>query len=355
MRSYLEEVDFEAIKQRFDAFWDREVLDRPLIYITAPRDKQRKMKFPIPKSMEERWTNIEYILNRMELHLENTLFLGDAIPSYLPNIGPNSFTAFLGGNLVFKDEHTSWVGPFLEDLLGYEPVLDEDNKWWKFMINLLGAVCEVAENNFLVGIPDIHYGGDSLEATIGARKLIRYLFHEPEVVKGLINKLTDICIAVFESYHEKISRIQKGSITWIPAYSRGRFFALQDDFSGFVSPKMFMELFLEEQERLSNHLDNSIFHLDGPMALKNLDALLELEPLDGIQWVPGAGAKPMSEWVDVCAKVLNAGKCLQIGCMPNEVEFLLSKLKHEGLFISTHCSTEKKARSVLKITERCHR
>jgi len=355
MRSHLEEVDLETIKQRFDAFWKREIVDRPMIYVTAPREKRKRMEFPVPKNIEERWTNMEYIISKMEYSLENTLFLGDAIPSYWPNIGPNSFTAFLGGNLVFKDETTSWVAPFVEDLSEYNPVLDEDNKWWKFMNNLLDAVCELAEGNFLVGIPDLHYGGDSLEAALGARKLIRYLFHEPEKVKRLIDKLTDICISVFESYYEKISRVQKGSITWIPAYSRGRYFALQDDFSGFVSPKMFREFFSVEQERLAKHLDNSFFHLDGPMALKNLDILLEIEALDGIQWVPGAGAKPMSEWVDVCAKVLNAGKCLQIGCMPSEVEFLLSKLKHEGLLITTHCGTEKEARSLLKIIERYHK
>lgn len=352
MRSYLDEVDFETIIQRFHAFWKREVLDTPLIHITAPRTKQKKMEFPIPRSMEDRWTSIEYVLKKMELYLENTVFLGDAIPRYLPNIGPDSFTSFLGANLTFRSEETSWAEPFLEDLSDYDPVLDEDNQWWKFMNRLIDAICEVAEGNFLVGIPDLHYGGDSLSATVGAQRLIRHLFREPEVVEKLTGRLTDICITVFESYYEKISRVQKGCITWIPAYSRGRYFALQDDFSGLLSPEMFREFFFEEQERLSRHLDNSIFHLDGPIALRNLDILLEIKSLDGVQWVPGAGAKPMSEWIDVCAKVLNAGKCLQISCSPDEVQFLLSKLKHDGLFLSTQCSTEKEARTLLKMAER---
>jgi len=352
MKSYLSEVDFETIKERFDAFWKMEVLDRPLIYITAPREKQKKMELPTPKSIKERWTNIEYVLNKMELYLENTLFLGDAVPWYFTNIGPDSFTSFLGANLSFRSEETSWAEPFLEDLSDYDPVLGEDNEWWRFMNNLIDAVCEVAKGNFLVGMPDIHYGGDSLVATVGARRLVRYLFREPEEVKRLVRRLTDICIKVFETYYEKISLVQKGSIGFIPAYSRGRFFPLQDDFSGLVSPKMFREFFLEEQERLSRFLDNSIFHLDGPLALRNLDALLQIDSLNGIQWVPGAGSKRMSEWIDVCTKVLNAGKCLQINCEPDEVEFLLSKLGHGGLFLSTYCGTEKEARSILKITER---
>ena len=77
---------------------------------------------------------------------------------------------------------------------------------------------------------------------------------------------------VFNTYYKKISRVQKGSITWIPAYSKGKYFALQDDFSGLVSPKMFQEFFLEQQVRISKQLDNSIFHLDGPVALGNLSS-----------------------------------------------------------------------------------
>jgi hypothetical protein len=355
MRSYLEEVDFETIKQRFDAFWDGEVLDRPLICITTPKKRQKSIDFLVPESIIDRWRSLDYVLKKMELYFENTLFLGEAIPWYLPNIGPDSFTSFLGANLSFRSEETSWAEPFLEDLSGYEPVFANDGKWWRFMERLLDAVCEVAEGNFLVGIPDIHYGGDSLVATVGAQRLIRHIFSNPEDVKRLVGRLTEICCAIFDHYYEKISRVQKGSITWIPAYSRGRYFALQDDFSGLVSPRMFEEFFVEEVERLSKYLDNSLYHLDGPLAIGNLDRLLEIDSLDGIQWVPGAGARPMSEWTDLCAKVLDADKCLQIACTPDKVESLLSKLKHGGLFLSTHCSSETEARSVLRIAERYHR
>jgi 5-methyltetrahydrofolate--homocysteine methyltransferase len=355
MRAYLEEVDFETIKQRFDAFWEREIVDRPLILVTAPRAEQKKDDYPVPEKIEERWTNTDYVLHRMELCLENTCFFGDAIPSYMPGLGPNSFTAFLGANLRFRSEETSWAEPFVEDLLGYEPALKEDNKWWQAMNQLLDTVCEQAEGRFLVSVPDLHYGGDSLAAAVGTQKLARYLYARPEEVKRLVKRLTDICRHVFDRYYRKISRIQKGSTTWLPAYSRGRYFALQDDFSGLVSPKMFKEFFLEEQEMLSRYLDNAIYHLDGPMALGNLDCLLEIDALNGVQWCPGAGAKPMREWIDVCRKVLDADKCLVIGCEPGEVGFLLSRLEHGGLLLCTDCRTEKEARSVLRIVERHHK
>ena len=350
VRSYLDEIDFDKIQQRFDAFWHREILDRPMVAIHAPRKQRKAPDFPVPDTIEAKWTDIEYILNRLELRFENTLYLGDAIPSFWPNIGPDSFTAYLGGELTFKDENTSWVRPFVEDISDYYPVFDRQNKWWRFMSDLMDAACDVAEGNFLVGIPDLHGGGDSLVAAFDAGKLALYLYDKPDEVKRVMKTLKDIYIEVYDAYYEKTSAVQEGSITWIPAYSRGKFVALQNDFSGLVSPEMFKEFFLyEDVIALTMHLDNCIYHLDGPIALGNLDYLLDIETLDGIQWVPGAGAKPMREWVDVCSRILNAGKCLQISCPANDVEYLLSNLKHEGLLISTYCGSEEEAYNMLKM------
>lgn len=353
MRSYLDDVDFEAIKGRFEAFWNGEIVDRPLIHIEAPRGKRVKIDYRTPEDMIERWTSCDHILQKAESYLENTVFLGDAIPWYWPNLGPNSMTAFLGGTLTFLDESTSWLFPFVDDISTYEPKLDESNYWWRTMNDLLDSLCEVAKGRFLVGIPDIHYGGDSLAAAIGTTKLIRGIYHQPDEVKRLVGEINDICLKVFDLYYGKISRIQAGCITWIPAYSKGKYFALQDDFTGFLSVRAFRDFFLEEDVvRISKNLDNSIFHLDGPMALGNLDSLLQVESLNGIQWVPGAGAEPMSKWIEVCDKVLNAGKCLQISCAPSEVRFLLTKLRHRGLFISTYCGSEREAINLLKMVER---
>jgi len=352
MRSYLDDVDFETIKGRFEAFWNGELVDGPLMHIEAPREKMVKIEFNTPEDMAERWTNCDYILKKAESYLENTVFLGDALPWYWPNLGPNSMTAFLGGTLTFLDESTSWLFPFVGDLSTYEPRLDESNYWWRTMNDLLDSLCDVAEGHFLVGIPDIHYGGDSLAAAIGTTNLIRGIYRQPDEVKRLVREVNAVCLKVFDLYYDKISHVQTGSITWIPAYSKGKYFALQDDFTGFLSVRAFRDFFLEEDVvRISRYLDNSFFHLDGPMALGNLDALLHVESLNGIQWVPGAGAEPMSKWIEVCNKVLDAGKLLQISCSPSEVRFLLTKLRHRGLFISTYCGSEREAIDLLKMVE----
>ncbi len=348
MPGALATIDLPAVRNRFDAFWRREVPGTPLVAITCPRDDRRPPDFSVPDTLGARWTEPEYRVNRAVHQTESTLYLGDALPVALPEIGPDSFTAFLGGELVFLDEATSWARPFVGELADWTPSLDPGNPWWRLMGELVDAFCEAAPGRFLVGIPDLHGGGDALAAARHPDRLALDLYDRPGEVRRIMPILTRIYKRVFADYAARIRRVQEGTITWLPAYSRGRFTALQNDFSGLVSPAMFAEFFLPEVRELAGWLDNSIYHLDGPSALGNLPPLLEVEELDGIQWVPGAGARPISQWLDVCRRVLEAGKCLHVGAPAREVEFLLAHLPHGGLFISTGCATAAEGRRLLE-------
>ncbi|MHC4789704.1 MAG: uroporphyrinogen decarboxylase/cobalamine-independent methonine synthase family protein, partial [Planctomycetota bacterium] len=254
--------------------------------------------------------------------------------------------------LEFLDDRTSWVRPFVADLSDYTPVFERSNKWWRYMCGLIDALCEVSEGQFLIGIPDLHGGGDSLSAVRHPDRLALDLYDEPEEVERIMRVLTDIYKEIFDDYYARISRVQQGSSTWLPAYSRGKYSALQDDFSGLISPQMFERFFLPyDIVALSEHLDNSLYHLDGPSALANLPYLLEVESLDGIQWEPGVADRPMTRWVDVCGQILEAGKCLQFTAAADEVEHMLGELPHAGLFISTYCETEAEGRDLLRRVE----
>jgi len=353
MPSYLDEVDFAAIQQRFDAFWRREeVLGRPLVQISAPRQERKAADIPVPKTLRQRWLDAHYRIKAFEIGVENTLFLGEAFPAFQPNIGPDSFAAFLGAELRFVDEATSWVEPFVDDLGEWEPRLDPANQWWQAMMELIDAACEAGRGRYLVGIPDMHGGGDALAAVRHPDRLALDLYDQPAEVQRVMQRMTELYIQLYDVYYGKVSRVQEGSTAWLSAYSRGRYSALQNDFSGLCSPAMFERFFLADVAQIAGRLDNSLYHLDGPSALGNLPLLLGIEPLDGIQWVPGAGSKPMSQWVDVCRTVLEAGKCLHIHCAPAEVQSLLRQLPHGGLCISTGCATEQDARELLRRVER---
>ena len=109
--------DYEESKRRIDAFWERELIDRPVVQFGLA--KPREERVPLPTSNHatsaERWLDTEY---QAELHLaslSNAEFLGDTMPVAWPNLGPEIFPAFYGCPIHFGDYGTSWTDPILHD------------------------------------------------------------------------------------------------------------------------------------------------------------------------------------------------------------------------------------------------
>ena len=93
------------------------------------------------------------------------------------------------------------------------------------------------------------------------------------------------------------------------------------DFICMISQEMFARYILPELREEIDYLQGkTIFHLDGPGALKHLDALLEIENLAGIQWVYGAGQPSARHWLPVLQKIQKAGKRINIGLHPEDTD-----------------------------------
>ena len=98
-------------------------------------------------------------------------------------------------------------------------------------------------------------------------------------------------------------------------------------------------------------LDRAVFHLDGPDAVRHLDSLLDTPEIHAIQWVPGAGALPMTRWIPLLQRIQAGGKSQWVGCRADEVRPILEALRPEGVMISTSAATEDEARELLRLVE----
>jgi len=79
-----------------------------------------------------------------------------------------------------------------------------------------------------------------------------------------------------------------------------------------------------------------MFHLDGTHCMKHLDALLEIEALDAIEWTPEptvpGGGDPC--WYDLYRRILSAGKSVQVlAPKPEEVGPLLDAIGTDGVML----------------------
>ena len=302
---------------------------------------------PLPVDLAQQWLDIDYVLDAAEDRLRRTYFGGEAIPRYYCNLGPDIFAGYLGCDIQFG-EATSWSVPLIEDWAQLDEVrFDRANKWWQ----LTQRMTELGGQRFgveaLLGYTDIHGGGDAVAALRDPQTLAFDLIDHPAEVKRATKLVERVWFEVFEGQMELIRKYQEGATTWMGFWHPGAWFPVSCDFICMISPAMFDEFILPELLAEINYLDRSCFHLDGPDALKHLDALLAIEKLDAIQWVPGANSGPIAQWFPILKKIQAAGKGLQISIRPSELDEVMAELSPEGLCLVTGAASPEEADAII--------
>jgi hypothetical protein len=303
---------------------------------------------PAPATIEARWTDLDYVVERQAEDIRCTYYGGEAFPLFNPNLGPDIFAAFLGAPISFAED-TSWVDPIIE---AWDPrprlALDKENPWWRLQNDLLVRAQEAGQGNWITGIPDTHSGGDALSALRGRQQLCYDLVDREDAVCGAMAQLEPIVLEVYEEFYPTVDSAQVGSSSgWLPTWSTGRSNVIQCDFIALISPAMFEKHFLHELATQAAWLDRTIYHLDGPDCIRHLDLLLSIPQIRAIQWVPGAGAPPMPHWIPLLKRIQHAGRGLHLQTEPEHVETLLRELSSRGLMLNTAVSSQKRAEDLI--------
>lgn len=340
----------EALK-RMEAWWHREVLDRPTVQIWAPKPPAQRRAGPPAKtyaSLRDRWMDVEHIVASVDAGLANTYCAAEAMPAFNPNLGPDLLPAGYGCALEFG-ESTSWSVPFLTDYADVPKLhYDPKNEHVRCIMAMTKLALEVGKGKFLVGFTDIHPGADLIGAIRDLEPLCIDLATEPAAV----HRLMDQCWNGFWDLYEQTLPLfqaagQRVTTCWLPLYTKGKYYVPSNDFSCNLSKAMFDEFFLPEIIAECEYLDHSCYHLDGPGALRHLDSLLSIDRLDGIQWVYGAGHEPASQWLPVCRKIQDAGKCLHINIGAEELDVFMENLRPEGVMLCLWVGSAEQADALL--------
>lgn len=349
--------DYEDVAKRYDAWWDCEVLDRPLvsIYLGKPESEQ----IPVPEkthaTLRERWLDFDYQVERACAEVANTIHYADALPVRYPNLGPEIFAAFYGCELEFG-EMTSWSKPILEswDAADVDKIkLDVNSFYFKKIMELTDAFIEVARNKFIVGYTDLHPGGDAIAAFRDPQQLcMDILFHGAEI-KSLSERLTNDYFTVYDLFHAKLSAAHMPSTSWLPGICKGRYHIPSNDFACMIADDMFEEIFLPGIERECAYMDRNIYHLDGPNALRYLDRLMDIPNLHAIQWVPGAGREDWHDWIDVYRRIQARKKAFTLYLPVADLDEFMERLRPEGAWLTlTGVANQDQADAALKKLQR---
>ncbi len=301
--------------ERHEAFWDGRLEGGPLMWVTVP-DARPGVPAPREPEPEERlWTDVDYVIAAAEHALSRTYYAGDALPVHNPWLGPDQFAAWLGAGISLAPRlSTSWITPFVQDWSRHPRfAIDPANRWWRLYLELVEASVRAGRGKWVTAYPDLHTGIDALSALRGPENLLADLLERPEEVRRVMPQMT----ALFREVIDRVSAIVlpagQGTSNWTMGWSARRFVCIgQNDFSCMISPAMFADFCLEDTRATCDHADVSIYHLDGPGAIRHLPAILGIESLDCVQWIQGAGAPLPSQWLDLLRSVQAAGKSVQV-------------------------------------------
>jgi hypothetical protein len=331
--------DFETVLNRYDAWWQCEILDRPLVNIAFGKPESERIRPPESNhaTLRDRWMDAQFQADLAHAQMHNTVFYADALPKVIPNLGPEVFSAFYGCPLEFGTR-TSWSEPILHDWSDESLAqlqLDRDNTYYRAILEITDALLEVARGQFIVGYTDLHGGGDAVAAFRDPQALLIDTLEYPEKIKLLCDRITDDFLDVFDLYHDKLSAEGMPSMGWAPVAGSGKVHIPSNDFSCMISQEAFEDLFVPGIVRECKHMDRNLYHLDGPDALRFLDLLLDIPGIQAVHWVPGAGQDYWADWIEVYQRIQARGKAMQILHVPaDDLPLLFRSLDPHGVWVS---------------------
>lgn len=306
---------WDKIRRDYRAWWAGD-LERPLIHLTGtgkdPGRDEPELRSVGCAQLYDPAVAAEDIVDLWDYGLSQQTYLGDAFPSVSPNLGPGVLAACLGGVAEPRDD-TVWFHPARD--LPIERIslaYDGDSPTARRIKDIVRAAVDRWGDAVQVGMTDLGGNLDILSTFRPGEQLLLDLYDKPDEVKRVTWEAHKAWFEAFEDFTNVTSPANPGYSAWTSIFSEEPYYMLQCDFCYMISPVMFDEFVRPELAATCERLGNPFYHLDGPGELGHLDSLLEIERLKGVQWIPGAGAPPQSEWPDVYRKIHAAGKLIQL-------------------------------------------
>ena len=259
---FLRDLNVDRILERHRAFWDREIVDRVCIAVTAPAAK----RVPVPKagSDAEHLSDPGFVVRREEARVQNTYYAGDALPMVYAE-GNLLYPAW-GGNGRF-DSGTVWVDPSMRHWREWSDYrFDRDNVWVKRFLDCNRALAEASNGRWLVATQGFFGAMDAMALVRGYEDFLMDLAeHEAYSAIRLAQE------AAVRGHKEIITRAwddvesrQRGTATHPGIWAPGRINYWSADFSCMIGPADVEKWLIPEFEEMIDLCEFSMYHLDGP-------------------------------------------------------------------------------------------
>ena len=339
-------VNMEAAKEKFRNYWAHKNTGRPLMCVIARRPEVEQYSDGTPveggyldqicqgkyynmpeelkwKDMDDKYQDPQRIVDRYRYFCQTHAFLGESFPNLNIDFGPGSLASYLGSEIGFKED-TVWFNKCLDSWDGVPKLtFDPENKWFKKHLQLAKDCQALAGDDFYVDMPDLMENIDVLASLRGAQDILFDLLDEPEMIGERIQEVTDIYYEYYDRFYDVIKDEEGGNAyTVFQIWGPGRTVKLQCDFSAMMSPEDFRKYIQPSLRTQSENVDHVLYHLDGPAAIKHMDALMEIDGIDALQWTSGDAGPDgtLPDWDVIYDKAIAAGKSIWVKVYSGEFE-----------------------------------
>jgi hypothetical protein len=346
-------TNFEASKKHYLDWWNQKGI---VLAMWEHLDKEGAPHADVPPpepaaNWNQFWFDPEWRSACIHHQMSRYSYKADILPVANTQLGPGSMAAILGAELEGRED-TIWIRESAD--FDGNIVFDERNKWFQLHLDLLNACKAKAKGRYLIGCPDLMEGLDVLAGLKGSDNVLMDLMLNPDQTLEALQTINEAYFRVFDALYQCIRENDEMAFCYFSLWGPGKTSKLQCDISIMISEEDFRTFALPFLREQCQRIDYTLYHLDGVDAIRHLDALLEIEELNAIQWTPGygqpQGGNPV--WYDLYRKILAGGKSVMANWVqPNELQPLLDSVGNQGLHINIDFKSEKEIDEALKIVE----
>ena len=340
-------ADLAEAATRYEAYYAGEIVDRPVVQVTAPRKAGARVWH------EHSYHDLVFgdmgaILDDMLERGAETYYGGEAVPSCYLSFAPDAIAVFCGAELRWSEASgdTNWSVPFVdrwEDVLPLR--FDEEHPLWERQLEFCELAADRLEGKMLLRGLDWHTNMDLLAAIRGPDKLCVDLVEQPEMIDDAMGSARQIFPQMWEKIVEVGKMRERGFCNTL--YSMHGADILQCDFGAMISPEMFERWALPALEEEAALVRNVYYHWDGPTQLVHKDLLCGSNGIYTIQYQMGAGRGNPIDYLELYQRLQAKGKGVHFWGSPEELKVAHRELGAERVVYSTSVGSIEEADELL--------
>jgi hypothetical protein len=338
--------DLEDAAKRWDAYFAGDLIDRPIVCVTAPKPGVERK--PGSNYRDKVFGDMNDIVDRALHNASATYYGGEAVPTMGLSFGPDEIGVFCGAELCWDEASgdTNWSKPSVEDWSTDLPLqLDTNHPLYKRMLEFYRVAAEKTAGKMLLGEPDLHTNMDLLMAVRSSQRLCEDLLDEPETIDRAMMDAREVFKKLWMDFTKAGRQYENGFGG--DSYGMDGAATLQCDFSCMISPPMFRRWVLPALEEEASIVGRVVYHWDGPGALIHTDDLVACKGLHTLSYVPGAGNPGHLAYVEMFRGLQDRGKGIQFWGTPDELKQAHMVLRPEKTLYGTWTSTPEEADPLL--------